>query len=92
MYLLVVLSGFFIFLSSLGLKKNRADGAGRYLNLTFVVGIASVISWSVTLIMRESVTKDMFLFALPFSALFVLGMIYGYKAYESGSMTVTALF
>ena len=92
MYVLLILSAVFLFLNNLGGKTNKSEGAGNVLNITLVVGAASVLSWIVCLITKQSVTKDMFLFAIIFALLFVTGMVAMYKAYTCGSMSATSLF
>ncbi|MBE7067715.1 MAG: hypothetical protein E7381_00280 [Clostridiales bacterium] len=92
MYLLVFVSAIFLFLNNLGGKTNKSEGAGNILNITLVVGAASLASWLICLITKQSVTKDMFLFAGIFAVLFITGMIAMYKAYTCGSMSATSLF
>ena len=92
MFFLIILTGIFLFLYNLGAKSNKANGSGRFLNLTIMVGIASIISWIVVIFSKESVTNDMLIYAFFFAILFMIAVICSYKAYENGSMSGTTIF
>ena len=67
MYILLILSAVFLFLNNLGARNNKSEGAGSLLNVTLVVGVAGVLAWITCLISSQTVTSNMFLFAVVFA-------------------------
>ena len=92
MYFLLLFSSICLALSSIGSKLNNAKGCGKLLSATAMCGGAGVMAWIVTLLAKERVTADMFLYAGIFSVCFVTCMVFVYKTYEKGPLAVTSLF
>ena len=92
MVALVFVSAIFLFLNNLGTKLNKVKGAGKLLSIVCLVFVASLLSWATALITRQTVTKDMILYAILFAIVFVVGVLSAYQAYARGSMGATSLF
>ena len=69
MYFLVLLSAFFLPLNSIGAKLNRTKEKAKLLGISFLVGGAAVTSWLVCLLVKQTVTGDMYLYAAVFAVI-----------------------
>ena len=92
MYFLTFLSALFLPLNNIGAKLNKTDGSAKILSIAFLVGLAGVISWCLCLFCKQTVTKDMFLYALLFALFYIVGTMCGLTAYQKGSLSGTSLF
>ena len=89
---LLFLSVIFMTGSNVGTRMNKSTNIGAFLNSAFVAGIAAVLLWSISAILHESISNEMFIYALIFAFLGVIGKLAGYIAYQKGSMAGTTLF
>lgn len=92
MYFLVLLSAFFLPLNSIGAKLNRTKEKAKLLGISFLVGGAAATSWLVCLLVKQTVTGDMYLYAAVFAVIYIATLLIGFLAYAKGPLSVTSTF